>query len=97
MPGEWTLKSEQFVTFAEEGQVLEGELTDKTYVDLPGGTVMRCVLQNEEGRWSFLCTQQLERDLGSVAVGTIIHIVYRGESKTPQGRRFKAFEVWVQE
>tara|TARA_Y100000310_G_C19943821_1_gene473763 strand:+ start:123 stop:413 length:291 start_codon:yes stop_codon:yes gene_type:complete len=90
---EWERLDETFVQFEEVGQTVEGVLTYKGVQEMPGGTVGRYSIQEDDRKVAILGSTQIDRVLAQVELQSRIRIVYTGEFKTARGQKMKSFEI----
>lgn len=85
----------QFTTFEAEGEFVQGYLVDLIYIDMKTGAVPKYTLNSSDGPISFLGTVQVVEALSRVKMGTLIKIIYLGETKTQGGFKVKDFDIMV--
>jgi len=89
--------SETFVQFINPGDEVHGKLVSVSKQAMPSGDVGRYTVENDEGRYTFLGTVQVDHMLGGKRLGYDFKLVFKGLLPTGQGREVKEFDLFERE
>lgn len=85
---------ETFVQFTIPGDQVHGKLVAHSAQHMPGGDVGRYTVVNEEGRFTFLGSTQIDHMLGDKRLGYDFKLVFMGTEPTAGDREVKQFNLF---
>lgn len=89
------INDNDFITWSEEGQEVEGYYTECSTVDINYRDIVTYSILTSEGVQSFLATQQLLKLFSRLPLGVYVRVTYKGETKTMKGYNLKLFSLAV--